>query len=263
MNQSRIKAAMAEGRVALGAHCSSEDIGLYEMCGPLGYDYVWIDDEHAGINVPIVRNGIVGANAGGCAAFVRIRWNDQSLVKPILENGPDGIIFPMINTPEEADRAVKSCLYPPHGNRGFGPLRAINYGADLELTLEKYVESANKNIMKIIQAEHVDGVKRLKEILEVPGIDLVICGPMDLSASVGKLGKLKDPEVAALMQEIIDACKAAKIPYGLSIGYDMDLVKFWIEKGASFVSMGTAYDYFRLMSTRVISELKSFENNKS
>ena len=84
MNQNRIKAAMEEGRVALGAHCSSEDIGFYEMCGPLGYDYVWIDNEHAGITVPIIRNGIVGANAGGCAAFVRVRWNDSALVKPIL-----------------------------------------------------------------------------------------------------------------------------------------------------------------------------------
>jgi 2-keto-3-deoxy-L-rhamnonate aldolase RhmA len=228
------------------------------MCGPLGYDYVWIDNEHAGITGPIIRNGIVGANAGGCAAFVRIRWNEPSLVKPVLENGPDGIIFPMINSPEEADIAVKACLYPPRGNRGFGPLRAINYGADPNLTLEEYMETANKNIMKIIQIEHCRGVKNLSKILEVPGIDLVICGPMDLSASVCKLGKLNDPEVVSLMQNIIDACKAAKVPYGLSIGYDMDLIKFWIERGASFVSVGTAYDFFRIMSLQVIKQLKSF-----
>jgi 2-keto-3-deoxy-L-rhamnonate aldolase RhmA len=123
--------------------------------------------------------------------------------------------------------------------------------------METYAEAANKSIMKIIQAEHCRGVENLSEILEVPGIDLVICGPMDLSASVGKLGKLKDPEVVSLMQKIIDACKAAKVPYGLSIGYDMDLVKFWIERGASFVSMGTAYDYFRIMSLQVLKEIKT------
>jgi 2-keto-3-deoxy-L-rhamnonate aldolase RhmA len=257
MNLTRIKSAMEEGRVALGTHCSSEDIGLYEMCGPLGYDYVWIDNEHAGITGPIIRNGIVGANAGGCAAFVRIRWNEPSLVKPVLEMGPDGIIFPMINSPEEAEMAVKSCLYPPQGIRGFGPLRAINYSADPDLTIEKYAETANKSIMKIIQAEHCRGVENLSKILEVPGIDLVICGPMDLSASVGKLGKLKDPEVVSLMQKIIDTCKAAKVPYGLSIGYDMDLIKFWIDREASFVSVGTAYDYFRIMSLKVLKEIKS------
>jgi 2-keto-3-deoxy-L-rhamnonate aldolase RhmA len=153
--------------------------------------------------------------------------------------------------------AVKACLYPPQGTRGFGPLRAINYSADPNLTLEEYTETANKSIMKILQAEHYKGVENLQKILEVPGIDLVICGPMDLSASVGKLGKLKDPEVVSLMQKIIDTCKAAKIPFGLSIGYDMDLVKFWIERGASFVSMGTAYYYFRIMSFDVLKKLKS------
>jgi 2-keto-3-deoxy-L-rhamnonate aldolase RhmA len=258
MNLNRIKAAAAEGRIALGTHCSSEDIGLYEMCGPLGYDYVWIDNEHAGITGPIIRNGIVGANAGGCAAFVRIRQNEPSLVKPVLENGPDGIIFPMINSPEEAELAVKSCLYPPEGIRGFGPLRAINYSADPNLTMEEYAENANKSIMKIIQAEHRQGVEKLDEILEVPGIDLVICGPMDLSASVGKLGKLTDPEVVSLMHKIIDSCKAAKVPFGLSIGYDMELAKFWIERGAAFLSMGTAYDFFRIMSSQVLTQLKSF-----
>jgi hypothetical protein len=61
-----------------------------------------------------------------------------------------------------------------------------------------------------------------------------------------------------MMEKIIDVCKAAKIPYGLSMGYDMDLAKFWIDRGAQFVSMGTAYDYFRIMSMQVLRELKSF-----
>jgi 2-keto-3-deoxy-L-rhamnonate aldolase RhmA len=248
---------MEAGRPAFGTHCSNEDIGFYEMCGPLGYDYVWIDNEHAGITMPTVRNGIVGTNAGGCAAFVRVRCNDPALVKPVLENGPDGIIFPMINNAGEAERAVKSCLYPPAGNRGFGPLRAINYGIDEQMSIRQYAELANRDIMKIIQAEHFQCVENLNTICEVPGIDLVICGPMDLSASVGKIGEFDDPEVVDLMKKIMTSCKAAKKPFGLSIGYDLDLVKFWIEGGASFVSMGTPYDYFRIMGLQVIKEMKS------
>ena len=258
MNLNRVQAALAVGRPALGTHCSSEDIGLYEMCGPLGYDYVWIDNEHAGITLPLIRNGIVGTNAGGCAAFVRVRCNDPALVKPVLECGPDGIIFPMINNPEEAEKAVKSCLYPPMGIRGFGPLRAINYGINSFNDLDEYIDFANKNIMKIIQIEHELGVENLDKILEVSGIDLVVCGPMDLSASVSKLGKFKDPEVVGLMEKIITSCKAAGVSYGLSVGYDMELAQFWIERGASFVSMGTAYDYFRIFSLEVISKLKLF-----
>ena len=258
MNLNRVRAALTDRRLAIGTHCSSEDIGFYEMCGPLGYDYVWIDNEHAGLTVPIIRNGIVGTNAGGCAAFVRIRCNDPALAKPILECGPDGIIFPMINSPEEAEKAVKSCLYPPLGIRGFGPLRAINYGINNFNDFNEYIEFANNNILKIIQVEHVEGVKNLDKILEVPGISLVICGPMDLSASVNKLGRLTDTEVVDLMENIIISCKDAGVPFGLSISYEMDLARFWIERGASFVSMGTAYDYFRIMSQQVMDEIKMF-----
>jgi 2-keto-3-deoxy-L-rhamnonate aldolase RhmA len=248
---------MEEGRPAFGTHCSNEDIGFYEMCGPMGYDYVWIDNEHAGITGPIIRNGIVGSNAGGCAAFVRVRCNDATLVKPVLENGPDGIIFPMVNNAEDADKAVKSCLYPPYGTRGFGPLRGINYGVNGKETLKEYIESANKSILKIIQIEHHLGVKNLEAILEVPGIDLVICGPMDLSASIGKIGELENIEVVNLMKNIMTACKASKKPYGLSIGCNLNLVKFWVEGGASFISMGTPYDYFRIMGMKMLQEMKS------
>ena len=55
-------------------------------------------------------------------------------------------------------------------------------------------------------------------------MDAIICGPMDLSASVGKMGNYFDPEVLGLMQTIIDKCKAHSKPFGLSIGLDMELI---------------------------------------
>lgn len=255
MNLERVRAALDVGRPALGTHCFCEDIGFYEMCGMLGYDYVWIDNEHAGLTDITIRNGIVGANASGCAAFVRVRCNDPALAKPVLEMGPDGIIFPMVNTAEEAERAVKSCLYPPKGTRGFGPIRAMKYNTLPEVDLDDYVEQANRSVLKIIQIEHETAVKNLDEILEVPGIDLVICGPMDLSASVGKIGRFSDPEVSGLMNSIIDKCKDHGVNYGLSIGYGMDLVKYWLDRGANFVSMGNPYDYFNMMSRNTLTEL--------
>ena len=77
----------------------------------LGYDYVWIDNEHAGMTMPMVQNAIVATNAGGCAAFVRVQNHDISNVKPVLEVGTDGIIFPMVNTPQEAEHCVSVCTY--------------------------------------------------------------------------------------------------------------------------------------------------------
>ena len=97
------------------------------------------------------------------------------------------------------------------------------------------------------------------ENLIAAGVDGIICGPMDLSASVGKMGKYYDPEVMEMMQTIIDKCKAHGKPFGLSIGVDMKLIKFWIEQGASFLSMGTPLDYFREMSKDVIKQARAIE----
>lgn len=256
MNLKRITKNLYENKPCIGVHCYSEDIGFYEMCGLLGYDYVWIDNEHAGLPYSAVRNGIIAANAKDCSAFVRVRTNEPSLVKPYLEMGPDGIIFPMILSAEEADKAVKSCMYPPYGTRGFGPLRAADYSVLPDMQLEEYSKRANKTIMKILQIEHVEAVKNLDEILEVPGIDLIICGPMDLSASVGKMGMFNDPEVLEMMMQIIKKSSAAEIKYGVSIGYNMELIRFWLENGASFVSVGNPYDFFNIMSKKVLCELR-------
>ena len=162
----------------------------------------------------------------------------------------------MVNTPEQAAHCVSICTYPPKGTRGFGPLRAIDYGTR---SFADYVATVDDSFLKIMQCEHVEAVQNLDAILEVPGVDAIICGPMDLSASVGKMGQYFDPEVIALMQTIIDKCKAHHKPFGLSIGVDMKLIQFWLEQGASFLSMGTPQDYFRTMSQDVIQQVRAIE----
>lgn len=257
MKMNKVRQTIAEGRLAIGTHCTSEDIGLYEICGKCGYDYIWIDAEHGPMTLNTILDGIVGTASGGCDSFVRVAKNDPVLAKPVLEMGADGIIFPMINTPEEAETAVKSCMYPPMGTRGYGPIRALDYCGNAD----EYIKSADNGIFKIIQAEHIDCVNNLDEILDVPNIDLVMVGPMDLSASIGKLGKLADPEVRELIKKIAESCKAHRVPFGLSVGYDLDLVRYFIELGAACITMGNAYAYFAMMSDRAIGDIRAMEKD--
>ena len=251
MGRDRIDAAWAAGRTAYGVHCVSADLAFYEISGLVGYDFVWIDTEHAAITLPMVLSGISAAQSNGCAAVVRVAKNDPVLAKPILEMGADGIIFPMVNSAEDAERAVKACLYPPAGCRGFGPLRANGYGS---IPAGQFREKADRSVLKIIQIEHVDAVNALDEILEVKGIDLAVCGPMDLSASVDRLGQMSDPLVKELMDTIIRKCRRAKVPFGISMGYDMALRAYWREQGASFISMGNPYIFFKRMSEQILAE---------
>ena len=255
-NIQRIREKLAKRALCFGTHCSTTDADFYEMCGLLGYDYVWIDNEHAGMTQPMIKNAIIATNAGGCCALVRVPDHQMAHVKPVIECGPDGVIFPMVNTAEQAAHCVSICTYPPKGIRGFGPLRAIDYGTR---SFQEYVETVDQSFLKIMQCEHAESVKNLDAILDVPGVDAIICVPMDLSASVGKMGNYFDPEVLGLMQTIIDKCKAHGKPFGLSIGLDMELIRFWMDRGASFLSLGTPQDYFREMSKSVIQQARAIE----
>lgn len=243
---------MEKAELCFGTHCSTTDLDFYEMCGLLHYDYIWIDNEHAGMTQPMIKNAIIATNAGGCSAFVRVPDHEVAHVKPVLECGPDGIIFPMVNTVEQAEHCVAMCQYPPKGIRGFGPLRAVNYN---EKNFDEYIRTVDQSFLRIMQCEHIEAVRNLDEILEVPGVDLIICGPMDLSASVNKISQFFDPEVLGLMDSIIAKCQAHHMPYGLSIGMNLELIKYWVKKGAFFLSMGTPQDYFRMMSKDVIAQV--------
>lgn len=256
-NISRIKEKLAKKELCFGTHCSNTELDFYEMCGLLGYDYIWIDNEHAGMTQPMIKNAIIATNAGGCCALVRVPDHEMANVKPVLEVGPDGVIFPMVNTAEQARKCVSHCTYPMKGTRGYGPLRGVDYGTK---SLDEYLAHADDNLLKLMQCEHIEAVRNLDEILEVPGVDGIICGPMDLSASIGKMGQLDDPEVVALMQTIIDKCKAHGKPFGLSIGLlDKVVLDMWVGQGASFYSLGTPLDYFREMSKDVIRAVREAE----
>lgn len=259
----KLREKIAKGQLNFGTHCACTDPIFYEMCGHMDYDYIWIDNEHGGMTFPMVTNAILATNAGGVAALVRVVDHNVASIKPVLEAGPDGIIFPLVNTADDARRCVEVCKYPPVGIRGFGPQRAIGYGA---VPFDEYWENANDSIMLIMQCERKESVDNLEEILAVPGVDAIICGPMDLSASIGKIGQFDDPEVLDLIQQIIDKCKKAGKPFGVSIGPNYKLCKFFIEQGASFCSIGTPQEYFLAKGIEVIDKIREIEdecaNNK-
>lgn len=99
-----------------------------EILCETGFEFMWIEMEHSVIDKNIIQTLVMIANGTNTPAFVRVPDNNPAIVKPILEMGVAGIIFPLIKTVEDAELAVKSCKYPPNGIRGFGPRRAMKYG---------------------------------------------------------------------------------------------------------------------------------------
>lgn len=234
-NLARIKDKIAEGKPVIGSHVSLTDSVVSEIIGLAGFDFLWIDTEHSSIDKKDLLLHLISCREAGAAAFVRVPWNDPVLVKPVLEMGPDGIVFPFIRTAEDAKRAVSTCTYPPAGVRGFGPLRATKYGL---IDTQQYIKESGDLIWKIMQIEHVEAVENLEEILAVEGVDSIVVGSNDLSGSIGLLGQTGHQEVKKLMDRIGETARKFTKPLGVSMGYNLEAIKEWISRGISWIGVG-------------------------
>lgn len=242
----KIRDKMRSGGTVIGAHTFYTDPSITEALGYHGFEFVWIDGEHSAFDKASTLSHIIAAASAGTASIVRVPWNDPVLVKPILEMGPDGIIFPMVCTEQEARAAVAACMYPPAGVRGFGPRRANQYGA---VSNEEFLDHPERSFLRIVQIEHVKAVQNLRGILSVEGIDFPLFGANDLSASVGHLGDTRHPEVRALCEEAVAVCRELGRPFGVSLGAgDHEAIRYWIGKGASFIGCGDDISYISMGS---------------
>lgn len=229
-----IKAKMDAGKLVKGFFLTMPDPMVGEMAGYAGYDYVWIDAEHGPLGRKEILEIIMAAQGAGCAAIVRVPGNDRTMMKAILDMGPDGVIFPFTNTKEIAEEAVRACSYPDEGGvRGQGPIRAIRYGLDDE---GEYIKHAYEKVFKICQIETLEGYENLDEILSVKGIDSLFIGAADLSRSIA--GRNDGTKLDDVYDDICKRVRAAGRYLGVAIGATAeDAVKVQ-SKGAQWVVFG-------------------------
>lgn len=249
------KERIKKGEILLGGHIFLPNSAMAEAMASFGYEYIWIDGEHGSFDKEEMLNHIVAINSAGSGAFVRVVAGEACFIKPVAEMGPDGIIFPMICTAEEARRAVDACIYPPGGKRGFGPRRANRYGL---INDKEYLDSIDKALVKVIQIEHKSGVENIDDILKVKGIDGIVIGPYDLSGSLDLLGQLKHPAVLDCCKKVIASCKAHCIPCGTSIGSgDDEYINFWLDQNINFIFCGDDIGFVKTGTESVIKKVKN------
>lgn len=251
--QGRIQRMFQEGRNIVGTHIRSQDPFMSEMLAKIGFDILWIENEHAGLDKYTTMLHIMAAQAGGAAAIVRVPWNDPVLVKPILEMGTDGIVFPMVSTADEARRAVAACCYPPRGVRGFGPLRANEYGL---IGKDEYLKKADRQLFKLIQIEDIRGVENIEEIASVEGVDGLIVGQFDLTGTMEMLGEINHPKTLACIRKVFEAGHRHGIPCGMSSTPDPEQVRVWRELGADFIFSSTEYEWVKLAAEPALRAIR-------
>lgn len=214
MEKNRIKQLWREGKAAVGTCLALGSPIVAEIIAHIGFDWVVIDTEHGSIGIETTQSIIQAMFATSTVPIVRVPWNDPALIKRALDAGAYGLVIPMVNSREEATRAVQASRYPPVGIRSYGGPRVRLYGGT------DYFEHANEEIAIIVQIEHISAINQIDEILSVEGIDAFFIGPNDLVASMGiKLGlDNPDPRYVEAVNKVLAAGKKHHIPGGILVG---------------------------------------------
>ncbi len=203
-------------------------------------DFLWIDTEHAMMSMEAVRGHVLAGQAHNTPVLVRVPGSGMQWIKPALDSGADGIIVPQIYSAEEAREVVRDCRYPPLGRRGFGPRVPSNFG---RISPIEVIERANKAVFVSVQIETAEALAEIDEILAIDGLDSVVIGPFDLSASLGFPGQPEHPQVLAGIASIVQKAKVAGKFVGAGGGADMGYVTRMKERGIQWQQSGNDFEY--------------------
>lgn len=206
---------LVSGHHAVGSWINTRSAVVAELMAATGFDFLVVDSEHSAVDVPKAQDLFQAIAAGNpdCAPLVRLPGSDYDTTKRYMDAGAIGVIAPLVNSASQAVEVVDAVKYPPLGRRGLGYGRSSKYG----LEIKKEISSANEYTFVCVQIEHIDGVENIDEILAVQGVDAVIIGPYDLSASLGIPGELDHPDVIAAQRRILAACETYRVVAGIHV----------------------------------------------
>lgn len=226
------RSRLGEGVPLLSTMITLPNAAVAEILADAGFDWLFIDGEHGPLQTQDIL-AMLQALGDRTPCLVRVPAAGEAAIKTVLDLGAEGIIVPQVNTAEQAANVVQWARYAPQGSRGVGLARAHGYGR----RFKEYVETANERTVVVVQAEHIRAVENIESIVKVPGVDAVLLGPYDLSASLGKMGQIDDPTVIAAIDRVTEVCQRAKMPLGY-FGVTAAAVQPFIERGYTLITAG-------------------------
>ncbi len=254
MKNINLKTKLANGELTHGSWLTIGHPAIAEILCQYSFDWLTIDIEHNMFDPSQIVDVLRVIQANNVAALVRVSKNEEVIIKSVMDAGADGVIVPMVNSKEDALRAVEFVKYPPFGKRGVGLSRAQSYGSGFD-TYKIWLE---KSSVVIAQIEHIEGVENLKEIIGTPGIDGIIVGPYDLSGSLGFPGEYQRREVKLALEEIEKICTSNGFPMGYHVvPPDLELYGEIVSKGYKFIALCTDFLFLREGAGGFMKKLKN------
>ena len=237
MRPNATKEKLKRGETVYGCalqHFRSIEVG--RIFAAAGFDFLFIDCEHTGFDLETVQDAIAAAAPTGITPIVRPAELLYSLIARIMDVGAQGIILPRVDEPKLLEEAVSWMRFPPLGKRGFGMMPPVlDYKPH---TMAEIVEQANANTLIITQFETQAALDRADELLSIPGIDVAMVGPADLSIALGVPGQFEHPMLVNALTRLMEVCERRGVAAGIHFR-DARLSKPWAQRGMRFVSVGS------------------------
>ncbi len=230
MRANAVKQMWREGKPTLGGWLSIPSTYSAEIMAHQGFDWLCIDTQHGFVDYADAVHMLQAISTTETTPFVRVPWNEPSIVMKYLDAGAYGIIIPMVNNRAEAERAVSACRYPPSGIRSFGPNRVSYYAG------RDYAARANDEVACVVMIETAEALENLDDILGVPGVDAAYIGPADLSLALGLPPRADndDPKHVDAVARIREACERHGVVPGIHTGGSAFAVRC-VEQGFKMV----------------------------
>ena len=204
MRENRLRTLWQQNRYAINGWLAIPNSFSAEVMANQGWDTLTVDMQHGVIDYAQMVPMLQAISTTATVPIVRVPWLEPGIVMKSLDAGAYGIICPMVNTREDAQRLVSYTHYAPRGSRSFGPVRANLYGGS------DYASKANDTIVVFAMIETKQALDNLDSILTVEGLDAVYIGPSDLSLALGCRPQFDevDPPVAQAIEHILQRAKA-------------------------------------------------------
>ena len=233
MQKSIVKQKLKDGKPVFVAKTLFLEPNIVEIMGLMGYDCVWICNEHLGIAPANMANMIRAGRTSGIDCVIRTGEQSYDDFIRFLEMGANGLMIPHVKTAEQARQIVSRIKFAPLGRRG---IDGVSADADFGLIpLVDYMKVANEETFIVVQIEDVESIKHLEKITQVEGIDVVFVGAKDLSIDMGIPGQMKHSSIAEVIKRVVKACENTNTVCGTS-GGTTERVKELLEMGVKYIT---------------------------
>jgi 2-keto-3-deoxy-L-rhamnonate aldolase RhmA len=254
MKPNQTKDRLAKGEVVLGCMMQQyRSAEIPRLLAAAGFDFLFIDTEHGGFDLETVQDLVGVSNQVGITPLVRVAELLYSLVARALDVGAQGIILPRVEDPRVLEQAIGWTRFPPQGTRGFGiaaPL--LDYQ---QQSFPDIIRHLNTNTLVVVQFESQSAMQRCDELLSVPGIDVALVGPSDLSISLGVPGEFEHPRLIETVRHFAEVCRRYKIAAGIQVR-TAALAKAWAQRGIQFLGCGSEHGLLLEKAKETVSELR-------